>query len=289
MQFENLLPKSFVQDERGFWCSQSRSKISFPLDGHERNAAVEEKSFWFACRNRIITTLIRTKTSLPRSFIDVGGGTGIVSDAISKLGVPVLLVEPMENGCLRAVSRGTTTVVNATLNECSFPSHSFEAAGLFDVLEHLEEEGPLLQELKEILVPNGHLVVTVPALRRLWSNADVAAGHYRRYSLREICALLKKNGFEPIYATYFFSILVIPIILFRTLKRSKTNEMNTYHSSELVAPQFATRIFHFLTTLEIFFMKLNFPIPLGSSILIMGKCSALTDSSKIFGSSFEKV
>src|SRR5262249_54019666 len=43
------------------------------------------------------------------------------------------------------------------------------------------------------------------------------AKHFRRYTNRSLAELLHKAGFEPVVLTYFFSLLVIPIYLLRTL------------------------------------------------------------------------
>jgi len=61
------------------------------------------------------------------------------------------------------------------------------------------------------------IYITVPALGFLWSNEDTRAGHYRRYSLTQITELLQKCGFGIEYSTYIFSILPLPILLFRSI------------------------------------------------------------------------
>ncbi len=43
------------------------------------------------------------------------------------------------------------------------------AIGLFDVLEHIENEAGFLKQLREVLKTGGRLYLTVPAFRWLWS------------------------------------------------------------------------------------------------------------------------
>lgn len=68
--------------------------------------------------------------------------------------------------------------------------------GLYDlivcmnVLEHVADDHKFLQELLQLLRPGGSLFLLVPAHRRLYSDFDRAAGHFRRYGKNSILALL---------------------------------------------------------------------------------------------------
>src|SRR5206468_1043093 len=57
-----------------------------------------------------------------------------------------------------------------------------------DVLEHLENERAALRGIGDALKPGGRLLVTVPALPRLWSGHDVVNHHYRRYTRKTLLA-----------------------------------------------------------------------------------------------------
>ena len=64
-----------------------------------------------------------------------------------------------------------------------------------EVLEHIEQDGPFLREIRKRLRTGGALVLSVPLDMRLWNEADEAAGHYRRYSKVEILDKLQSAGF----------------------------------------------------------------------------------------------
>lgn len=63
----------------------------------------------------------------------------------------------------------------------------------------------------------GTLYLTVPAYSFLWSEADVSARHYRRYTLRALDGKLRAAGFEVTFITYFFRVLPVTVFLFCSL------------------------------------------------------------------------
>ena len=59
--------------------------------------------------------------------------------------------------------RGLTSVICSTLQDAGFKPGTVPAAGLFDVLEHIEDDVGFLKTLNEILVPKGRVFLTVIA------------------------------------------------------------------------------------------------------------------------------
>jgi 2-polyprenyl-3-methyl-5-hydroxy-6-metoxy-1,4-benzoquinol methylase len=78
---------------------------------------------------------------------------------------------------------------------------------MFDVLEHIENEAAALQQVHAPLRPGGLLFLTVPANAFLHSADDVAADHFRRYTLRRLTRAVVGSGFRPEYSTYLFAPL----------------------------------------------------------------------------------
>jgi hypothetical protein len=74
-----------------------------------------------------------------------------------------------------------------------------------------------LKKINGLLIPGGVIYLTVPANRVLWSVEDDYAGHYRRYTLKNLTGKLESAGFKVEYSTYYFSLLVLPILLFRVI------------------------------------------------------------------------
>jgi glycosyltransferase involved in cell wall biosynthesis len=72
----------------------------------------------------------------------------------------------------------------------------FDTALCLNVLEHLDDPGPLLGRLRDLLKPGGDLVILVPQDPGLLGSVDRALGHKRRYRAAELRRLLQDGGFE---------------------------------------------------------------------------------------------
>lgn len=198
------------------WAAKSKSKISYPDEANEKCFEIEENSFWFRHRNNCIIEVV--KRFPPKGiFYDVGGGNGFVAKELEENGIETVLVEPGEIDVTNARKRRLRHIICATLEDAGFKSHTLSTVGLFDVVEHIEEDKAFLRLVFELLVPGGGLYITVPAFDFLWSGEDDYAGHFRRYTIENLRKILDEIGFHVEYAIYIFSVLPFPIFLFRSL------------------------------------------------------------------------
>ena len=202
--------------DQGIWTARDQRDVSYPEAGNDVCFAVEDTSFWFRHRNAVLTELVN-RTSRRQTFFDIGGGNGCVSKALQLSGLEVVLVEPGPTGALNARHRGVQTVVQSTLEDAGFAPQSLPSAGLFDVLEHIDNDAGFLRLIHSYLQPEGTLYVTVPAYNFLWPNDDVHAGHFRRYTTSTLSRLLTECGFTIEYSSYLFSLLVPPLFCLRSV------------------------------------------------------------------------
>jgi SAM-dependent methyltransferase len=144
------------------------------------------------------------------AIVDIGGGNGYVSLGLTEAEFNVALVEPGRFGKSNAIRRGLKNVICATTDTARFQAHSLPAVGLFDVIEHIEDDVTFLESMRALMKKGGRLYATVPAYSFLWSDEDDLAGHFKRYTL-------ESAGFEVEFSTYIFRLLPIPIFLLRAL------------------------------------------------------------------------
>ncbi|MEQ6122359.1 class I SAM-dependent methyltransferase [Reichenbachiella sp. MALMAid0571] len=212
----DLIAGNLVKDENGIFVSGSKSKVSYPETGNQDSLLLEQDSFWFDHRNRFITEAVK-KFSSNSIFYDIGGGNGFVSKGLQEVGIETVLVEPGYQGCLNAKKREVEKVICSTLENAGFQLGTLESAGMFDVIEHIKDDKQFLVNIHGYLKDDGKIYITVPSYNFLWSNEDIDAGHFRRYTLINLSKMIETCGFRIEYSTYLFSFLPVPVFLFRTL------------------------------------------------------------------------
>lgn len=197
---------------------EDMERISYSDKGHDACIAVEDSSFWFDHRNRCIQSLV-TRYPPPDNapILDVGGGNGYVACGLVEAGFDTILVEPGEIGATNAKRRGLNHVICATVSEADFIDGTVGAIGLFDVVEHIEDDLEFIRTMRELLTPKGRIYATVPAYSCLWSDEDERAGHFRRYSKKSLTRLFSQANLEVEFISYFFRPLPLPILLGRVL------------------------------------------------------------------------
>ncbi len=202
----------------GIWYSQDSQNVSYPSEGNENCFAVEDGSFWFRHRNNCIVSIVKTYPPEENGTIfDIGGGNGFVSLGLANAGFDVALLEPGSVGVLNAKKRGLKNVICATTDTAKLKQQSLPAVGLFDVIEHIEDDLAFLHSIRNLMKKSGRLYATVPSYSFLWSEEDVLAGHFRRYTLEDISNVVESAGFQVEFSSYIFRFLPIPIYLLRTL------------------------------------------------------------------------
>jgi len=202
----------------GVWYGAEQREVSYPSEGNQACFQIEDSSFWFNHRNECIVSAVRALPPAKHGAIfDIGGGNGFVSLGLIRAGFDAVLVEPGHLGAANAKKRGISTVVCATAETAGFSSASLDAVGLFDVIEHIDDDGQFLQSIRRLLKPGGRLYATVPAYSVLWSKEDELAGHFRRYTCKSIADSIGRAGFKLDYATYIFRPLPLPILLLRAI------------------------------------------------------------------------
>ena len=272
LKFNLVEPGYFIPTEA------SEKKISYPTLGNEDCYLLEENSQWFQARNKVLeTTLI--DFPFVGDFIDVGAGNGyqlcfFQKGIFNRLCIKSGMCEPGSVGCTNAANRGVENVYCCLFDEFPFEDFSVGAIGLFDVIEHIEDDVNFLKDISN-RVPNGTLIyVTVPALKTLWSSEDKYAGHFRRYNRNDVKRILDNTKLKFVYSSYFFSYYVPFIWLLRVLpeKMGMKNTNEALASKEINYHQRSKKlnsILNLLHWIEIKLSKIGIKPPFGTSRLMV--------------------
>ena len=257
-------------DSEGIWISQKNLQVSYPEEASNCCFEVEDNSFWFRHRNECIKILLKNFPPNGPLF-DIGGGNGYVAFSLNTAGYETILIEPHMQGAYNAHQRGVSPVICSTLKDANFYQNTLPAVGVFDVVEHIENDFSFLKEIHGLLVPHGKIYITVPAFNFLWSNDDVWAGHFRRYTIKSLKKVLQACGFKVLYSSYMFCFLPIPIFSMRTIPslfklRLKNPEENLKNDLKR-----STGILNKILMWEVQRLSKKRTIPFGSSCVMVAE------------------
>lgn len=168
--------------------------------------------FWFAARERLLMSRLTAIAARPPAVLELGCGTGELLPHLATLTDRLVAVEGQPQAAQQAAQQGSgATVLHADV--CAVPLEDgwFDAVLAFDVLEHVDPAA-LLGEAHRLTRPGGVLLLTVPASQRLWSDADVVAGHRTRYDLPMLSAEVEAAGWSLEGHTHY-QFLLYPLML----------------------------------------------------------------------------
>jgi SAM-dependent methyltransferase len=181
---------------------------------------LQERHWWFSCRSRVLRTLLgRLPWPAGATVLEVGPGPGHDLGAIYPRGVVLTGLEADPALAEQAKASGVHEVHCGSLERmpAALLGRSFDVVAMFDVLEHIEDDRGALRRCTELLNPGGLVLVTVPAYDWMWGRQDEVNRHFRRYTRGRLLRLLAEVGLAPVRASYFNTILLPPIALFRVV------------------------------------------------------------------------
>ncbi len=239
---------------------------------HERLAELEDSYWWHVGRRHLIRSLLRWH--LPqvaeREIVDVGCGAGGNLDILGEFG-RCRGVEPAGPGLIGCRERGLDEerVLEGFADALPLESESVDLITLLDVIEHLDDDGAALREAWRVLRPGGHLLITVPAYRFLWSVHDEALGHRRRYMASEIHRLFNSSGFVMVRRTYAITLPLPGIAGFR-VAQGLIPSLYKRGSSYIKLPKILNSLMVGVLRAETAALA-KFDLPIGTSILALGR------------------
>lgn len=173
---------------------------AFAYSGTELDALADARNYYSAIIGRF-------RPYLGRHVLEVGAGIGTFARVV--LEEPdvkdMLLVEPAENNLLvlrGRFERDPRVRVHAGYMESLPLRPAVDSVVAVNVMEHLEDDAGFLRAAHDALVPGGHVLLFIPALRQIFGTLDEAFGHLRRYSKAMLVERLAGAGFANIRLRY---------------------------------------------------------------------------------------
>jgi SAM-dependent methyltransferase len=138
-----------------------------------------------------------------RRVLEIGAGIGTITELLAPgrekvvaLEVDDFYVTRLKN---RFRDRANVVPLKSDLALADFRAlraERFDTIVLSNVLEHIEDDAGAVRRFAQIVQPGGRLLVLVPALPALFGAMDEAVGHFRRYTMPSLRAVLTSNGFS---------------------------------------------------------------------------------------------
>jgi SAM-dependent methyltransferase len=259
--------------------TSSTSEAPPPRPDFGALAAAEGGHFWFRARRALVETLtrqaVRDLPARPR-VLEIGCGNGGMLAVLAAAcpGTRVVGMDLFGEG-LHEVS-GPALLVQADAVAPPFRA-VFHLIGMFDVLEHVPDDLEALHHVRGLLAPGGRLVLTVPGHPRLWSYADEASSHFRRYTLQGLERRLADAGYVADYTTHFMTAVAPMVWLSRRLAPlaarvgGRSTSSNALAHAELRVPGPLNRLLGLACAPERALIARQWRLPIGTSIAALAR------------------
>lgn len=161
---------------------------------------------------RKLAGILRRLERAPRSYLDVGCGTGRYLRAMAARGLdrPAIHGLEIDAGVVARLAAEGFAVQCARAETAEIPDASLDLITMFHVLEHVDAPDAVVSRLARWLAPGGVLAIETPNLdsldRRLfaaryWGGYHIPR-HWHLFAPDTLARLLRNAGLEPLRTTY---------------------------------------------------------------------------------------
>lgn len=182
----------------------------------------------FFHRWRLVQKLIKNK-SLKGKILEVGCGDGSLL-SIFKSYTNRLYACDISEKAIQIAKIKFGDIADFTVGDLAnpdlFKDEKFDVILCCEVLEHLKDDENVMKNLYSRLSPGGSLIISVPHIKKYWTQMDIFSGHIRRYEKDELENKLEKNGFQ-IYESWTWGYPLFHIYNKLILRNTQKNTMNT--------------------------------------------------------------
>jgi SAM-dependent methyltransferase len=180
---------------------------------------LESTYWWHVAKRKLAITLLRRFAEPPGLLVEGGIGASGNLQEFQRLGYDVQGFDVLPEAISMAQQKGIETVGIHDLEKPWPVKEKARAVVLLDVLEHIADSVGALQNIKEILAPDGAVVLTVPAYPCLFNSWDEKLGHFRRYTTRMLRKEVAQSGLKIKWLGHWNSFTLPAAIAIRGFNR----------------------------------------------------------------------
>lgn len=200
---ENFYPKTYysyqVAETEGFFDRLKRNIIKSHTESDFRMSLFDRVLVRFLGNRFAGLPLYRKKNG---RFLDIGCGNGKNVKIVAQYGWDAYGIELDERAVANARSQGLR-VEQSSLEAAAFPREHFDVIRIWHVFEHLTEPHGALEKIKNMLAPEGEILMALPnaeswarrLFRSCWYNLDVPR-HVVNYSPKTLFFLTQQHGLK---------------------------------------------------------------------------------------------
>ncbi len=231
---------------------------------------VEPRHFWFQARSDLILSAFRSfmPRGGPRRVLELGCGRGGVLSRLVGEGIAAEGADLFREALQRCRAHLSVPLWRVDARHLPFVAE-FDAVGLFDCLEHIEDEKAVLSGVYRSLRPGGIVVITVPALPGLWSELDVLSHHQRRYTKPLLMDAVSHAGFEVLKISYF-NALLLPALWLQRRVFGRLSPLERERALR-VPPRVINATLYRLLSVERWFIERQHNLAVGASLLAIAR------------------
>ncbi len=229
----------------------------------------EDNYWWYRGLRTLVHTVLARYAPRQVAILDAGCGTGANLQLMQSYGraIGIDLSQQAIEFC-RARGIPNDRAFQASLTDLPFCPGEFDLVLSFDVICNIPDDAQALAEIARVLRPGGRLITQLPAYQWLWSTHDVAVGHQRRYSARELRGKVTKAGLVVERMTHTNALLLPISVTSRLVRRGGLGNGSVHSDLTTPVPGWLNRILSGIATAEMQAVS-HIDFPVGLSVLVI--------------------
>ncbi|MBF0123151.1 MAG: glycosyltransferase [Candidatus Omnitrophica bacterium] len=253
---------------------QVRNWHCTPINVHDVNIRTEELQFmsdlenrhwWFLSKAQLVRVLLKAHGGRTGNILDAGCGTGFNFTVLKDFGRTFGFdITPQALHFCRKNTADVPLSLSSGQSLC-FKNKSFVWVTALDLIEHISDPHKALCEFYRVLQDDGRVLLTVPALRILWSQHDEALCHFRRYEKKDVRLLAEDTGFEIERIGFFFFTAFLVVFPIRLLRRLRAGHGSMKSDTTTLPPPFLNWLLQKICFFESWVIR-SLSLPVGTTI-----------------------